>query len=136
MKKALLEHGPLAVMVNVDTEFGNYGKLKPGEPIPPDDKVPVFQGNTRQTNKDHLVLLIGWNDEKTPPAWIIQNSRGTDWGYSCNGPRIMPGDPRANDRGYMYIARDSNDIGAAAAWIEAPLLTDQQVRQIRAITLA
>jgi cathepsin L len=70
MKEALLEYGPLVVMVNIDEAFQKYpngGKVVDG----------VFIGNNHFT-PNHIVLLIGWNDQKQ--AWIIQNSVGTRWG--------------------------------------------------------
>lgn len=50
---------------------------------------------------NHAVTLVGWDDNKK--AWLMKNSWGTGWGES----------------GYMWIAYDSNNIGAYAAWVDA-----------------
>jgi hypothetical protein len=64
MKQALLEYGPLVVLVHVDDDFLAY-------------KSGVF--NKRQSRTvNHAVLLTGWDDAKR--AWRIQNSWGKEWG--------------------------------------------------------
>jgi hypothetical protein len=50
---------------------------------------------------NHAVLLIGWDEGKK--AWLIKNSWGDKWG----------------DKGYMWIQYGANNIGLAAAWVEA-----------------
>lgn len=50
---------------------------------------------------NHGVTLIGWDDYKR--AWLIKNSWGTGWG----------------EKGYMWIAYNSNKIGFAASWVQA-----------------
>jgi cathepsin L len=64
LKLALLEHGPLVVLVHVDDAFLGY-------------KEGVF--NERDPGGvNHAVLLTGWDDGKH--AWRIQNSWGEQWG--------------------------------------------------------
>jgi C1A family cysteine protease len=64
LKLALLEHGPLVVLVHVDDAFLGY-------------KGGVF--NERDPGAvNHAGLLTGWDDGKH--AWRIQNSWGTEWG--------------------------------------------------------
>lgn len=64
LKEALLEHGPLTVLVHMDDPFKAY-------------KGGVFnERNTRMVN--HAVLLLGWDDGKK--AWLLLNSWGTQWG--------------------------------------------------------
>ena len=64
LKEALLEHGPLAVLVSMDEPFKAY-------------KGGVF--NERNTDEaNHAVLLLGWDDGKK--AWLLLNSWGTQWG--------------------------------------------------------
>jgi C1A family cysteine protease len=94
MKKALIEHGPLVVMIAVDAE-GQFNNYEGG----------IFVGQSRN-GANHYVLLVGW-DERDPanPAWIIKNSYGEGWG----------------ERGYMRIKQGTNDLGVNAAWIDAPL---------------
>ena len=50
---------------------------------------------------NHGVTLMGWDDAKG--AWLIKNSWNTAWG----------------ENGYMWIAYDCNNIGYAAAWVQA-----------------
>jgi cathepsin L len=50
---------------------------------------------------NHAVTLIGWDDSKQ--AWLLKNSWGPGWG----------------DNGYMWIKYTSNNVGYAAAWVDA-----------------
>jgi cathepsin L len=50
---------------------------------------------------NHCVLITGWDENKK--AWHIKNSWSTNWG----------------EKGYMWIAYDSNKIGTSAAWVTA-----------------
>lgn len=54
-----------------------------------------------QDGVNHAVTLVGWDDSKQ--AWLIKNSWGSGWG----------------ENGYMWIAYNSNNIGYAAAWVDA-----------------
>jgi len=54
------------------------------------------------TGINHAVTIIGWDDTKS--AWLVKNSWGTGWGMS----------------GYFWIHYGSNNIGYAAAWVQAP----------------
>jgi cathepsin L len=56
---------------------------------------------------NHAVTIVGWDDANQ--AWIVKNSWGTGWGES----------------GYFRIRFGSNNIGYAAAWVEA---TDNRYR--------
>ena len=120
MKEALLEYGPLAVMVTLDKTFQKY-------PNDPDgDKVvgEVFIGKS-DFDVNHVVLLTGWDNDKD--AWIIQNSFGAKWGVSCIENHLF-NDPFSLDtvvglgrqKGCMYIGWKSNHIGKFAMWVEAP----------------
>jgi C1A family cysteine protease len=122
MKEALLDHGPLVVLVNLDDAFKSYP-----------EKGEVFT-NTNSHSVNHVVLLTGWDDAKD--AWIIQNSFGSEWGISClTGQDEQRADSgmglenvwmsgtiinMKNQRGCMYIKRRANHIGQFAMWIEAP----------------
>jgi hypothetical protein len=87
LKEALIQHGPLAAPIFYDDNLQDY-------------KGGIFAGeNMGMIN--HVVLLIGWDDEKG--AWLIKNSWGTKWG----------------EKGFGWIKYGSNNIGVFAAWIEA-----------------
>ncbi|MBI1763814.1 MAG: hypothetical protein HYR56_20510 [Acidobacteria bacterium] len=113
MKVALLEHGPLAVLVRKDDNFKAYTGG-------------VFnQHNERSVN--HAVLLTGWDEERK--AWIILNSSGREWGETCvDEAKLQDQFPgfwprplyRRHEKGCMYIAYGTSHIGTLAAWIEAP----------------
>lgn len=100
LKTALLEHGPLAVLVRITEAFqayqgGVFNEHAPGE-------------------INHAVVLLGWDDTKR--AWLIQNSWGEEWGV-----KIKPGLSNAETGGFMWIAWDSNSIGKYAAWVDAAI---------------
>lgn len=50
---------------------------------------------------NHAISIVGWDDGKG--AWLIKNSWGTGWGIN----------------GFMWIAYRSNQVGYAAAWVDA-----------------
>lgn len=64
LKAALLEHGPLAVLIRIDEPLKAY-------------KGGVFNERNPGT-VNHAVLMLGWDDRKK--AWLILNSWGTEWG--------------------------------------------------------
>jgi cathepsin L len=64
LKAALLEHGPLVVLIRIDEPFKAY-------------KGGVFNERNLGT-VNHAVLLLGWDDSKR--AWLLLNSWGTQWG--------------------------------------------------------
>jgi C1A family cysteine protease len=92
IKQALLDHGPVAVFIYAGG-FGNYWNS---------DRVI----DTDSTTGNHVVLIIGWDDDKTHSgghgAWEIKNSWGPDWGRD----------------GFGYVAYGVRDIGDNAMWIE------------------
>lgn len=83
IKNAIKACGSVGVAICAD---GRLGNVKPGE---------VFRGNARQIN--HEVILVGWDDTKSPgkTAWIMRNSWGEGWG----------------DRGYCLIEEGANGVG-------------------------
>ncbi len=89
LKRALLDHGPIVVSVNVGKWMFFY-------------RCGVFDMK-EEGRPGHSVLLVGWDDSKR--AWRIQNSWGEEWG----------------EKGFMWIAWDSNSVGHYATWIEAPI---------------
>lgn len=99
LKTALLEHGPIVVLVRITEAFqayqgGVFNEHAPGE-------------------INHAVVLIGWDDTKR--AWLIQNSWGQDWGVKIKSKF------GGEYGGYMWIAWDSNSIGKYAAWVDATI---------------
>ena len=90
LKTALIEHGPLAAPIYYDECLGAY-------------KGGVFnEFDAKESGQiNHVVLLIGWDDEKN--AWLIKNSWGEEWG----------------EKGFGWIKYGSNNIGVFAAWIDA-----------------
>ncbi len=57
--------------------------------------------NGRLRKGSHLVLIIGWDDEKQ--AWLVKNSYGKDWG----------------ENGFGWMKYGSNNIGLMAAFVVA-----------------
>jgi cathepsin L len=107
-------------------KVANWGYVSPGGGIPTPAEIkkamcdhgpvtvavrvtPAFQHyngegvfNEQDPGKiNHGVTIVGWDDDKQ--AWLIKNSWGTGWG----------------DKGYMWIAYNSNKIGLGAAWVDA-----------------
>jgi cathepsin L len=92
IKKALLEHGPVAVGVYASTDAFQY--YKGG----------VFNEHVNDKGIDHAVLIVGWDDNKGKKgAWAVRNSWDTAWG----------------EHGYIWMEYECNNIGFNAAWIEA-----------------
>jgi cathepsin L len=103
LKRAMLDHGPVAAGVTVTNQFYAYrGGVFTGEPL-------------HQAIVNHAILIVGWDDAKG--AWKIKNSWGTGWG----------------EKGYMWIAYGANNIGFDAVWVEtvkqSKLPASQYVRQ-------
>lgn len=111
LKEALLEHGPLVVLITKDEAFDNY-------------EGGIFRQLREPPNlPNHAVLLTGWHDKKK--AWIIQNSQGKEWGTSCITRESIELNPiigtiLKSEKGCMYIRWGSNNVGKFAAWVEAP----------------
>jgi cathepsin L len=90
LKRAIVEHGPVAASVWTDREFHRYRKG-------------VYEGSAavKPGTSNHVVLITGWDDERG--AWRVQNSWGLKWGES----------------GYMWIRYGANNVGLNAAWVVA-----------------
>lgn len=95
MKDALCKYGPLTVAVLATPLFQAYTGG-------------VFNEGDNSHGINHDVTLIGWDDNKG--AWLIKNSWGTNWGETGG---------YGTERGYIWIAYGSNNIGYGAAWVEA-----------------
>jgi C1A family cysteine protease len=105
IKRALCQFGPLAVAVYADDNFVAYNGG-------------VFTGfaSTNNTNAkiNHAVTLIGWDDSKGPNgAWLIKNSWGDDWGETGGF---------GQQKGYIWVDYNSNNVGYAAAWARAKVV--------------
>ena len=94
LKQALCQYGPLSVAVNVTPAFQAYTSG-------------VFNACV-SGGVNHGVTLIGWDDNKG--AWLIKNSWGTNWGETGGS---------GTERGYIWISYNCNNIGYAAAWVQA-----------------
>jgi C1A family cysteine protease len=103
IKLALCAHGPLATAVYADEAFQAYtGGANGGEVF----DEPFIQIGPHQVN--HGVVILGWDDQKK--AWLIRNSWGPGWGTRAG---------YGNEKGYMWIAYSTNNIGIATAWVDA-----------------
>ena len=88
LKRDLITYGPVVASMNVDSCLILYGGG-------------VFNEETSKDGPYHLVLIIGWDDEKN--AWLVKNSFGEEWG----------------EKGFGWIKYNSNNIGKWAAWVMA-----------------
>jgi cathepsin L len=96
IKTALCQHGPLATAVMVDAPFQAYTGG-------------VFDEHTKSFSWiNHGVTIVGWDNSKN--AWLIKNSWGTGWGETGGF---------GSERGYMWIAYNTNNVGIATAWVDA-----------------
>ena len=106
LKKAILEYGVVASMVNT----GLPNKSPPKGAITWDDyHGGVFSGIPSSSYEpgeiDHDVLLVGWKDTESGKGyWIIRNSWGESWG--------------GENKGFIYLPYGCNNIGCTAAWTQ------------------
>ena len=93
VKRAIMDYGPVAVAVYVDTVFQAYDSG-------------VFNAcavGVDYRDVNHAVLLVGWDDSRgTDGVWIVRNSWNTSWG----------------EDGYMYIEYGCSLIGVGASYAE------------------
>ena len=113
LKKALIEHGPLAMPIHGDSCFIVY-------------QGGIFNGHNMGF-PNHVMVLIGWDDAKQ--AWLVKNSWGEAWGekgyawvaYGSNsigyGSTMIWRDYRAAVRAAHMNGRPANvrDAGHVAA---------------------
>lgn len=95
IKAAMCEHGPLATAVMADSGFQGYTGG-------------VYSSNQTYPWINHGVVIIGWDNDRK--SWLIRNSWGVNWGETGGF---------GTERGYMWIAYGSNNIGIATAWVDA-----------------
>lgn len=89
IKSALVNYGPVAVGIYVNSAFQAYGGG-------------IFNNNDDKTI-NHAVVLVGWDDSQgTSGVWILRNSWGTSWG----------------ENGYMRIEYGCCQVGYAANYVD------------------
>jgi hypothetical protein len=89
IKEAILEHGPVAVCVCVDSAFQGYDGG-------------VFNAHA-DGQINHAVTLVGWDDNQgAAGVWYLRNSWGAGWG----------------EDGYMRIEYGCSRVGYAAAYVD------------------
>src|SRR5262249_24463421 len=91
LKEALTAHGPLYVAVFSRTRA--FHEYRGG----------VHREDLDHDRTSHAVLLVGWDDSRGGGAWRIKNCWGERWG----------------EKGSMWIAYGSNNLGNHAAAVEA-----------------
>ena len=64
-------------------------------------KCGVFNERNPDKGINHSIVIVGWDDNNH--AWLIKNSWSTNWGIA----------------GYGWVDYGTNNIGTAAAWVEA-----------------
>ena len=93
MKKAMCEHGPVAVSLWASEAMKHLA----------DDQTfntPYDDWKSHLTKSNHAVLLVGWDDVKQ--AWLIKNSWGEGWGFG----------------GYGWMAYGTNNVGVhGSMWV-------------------
>lgn len=67
VQQALLERGPLVVLMRAQADFWFYGSG-------------IYRAVTRQAAGYHVVALFGYNEPER--YWIVKNSWGTGWGMN------------------------------------------------------
>jgi len=91
MKQAILDYGPIAVAVYVNSAFQYYTGG-------------IFN-DSGGGSVNHAVALVGWDDTQgTSGVWILRNSWGTGWG----------------EYGYMRIEYGCSSIGYHATYVDYP----------------
>ena len=91
IKAAIYAYGPVATSIHAD--YDAFKAYNGG----------IFNA-CEDSDTDHAVVLVGWNDNEGGGVWILRNSWGTDWGSG----------------GYMRIPYGCSRVGHAANYIEYP----------------
>ncbi len=88
IKQAILDHGPVATCVYVNSAFHGYSGG-------------VFNGCQNKAI-NHVVVLVGWDDTQGDEGvWIMRNSWGPNWG----------------EDGYMRIKYNCSKIGFVTCYV-------------------
>eukprot|EP00999_Lentomonas_sp_LEN2_P002997 NODE_853_length_1153_cov_212.752437_g811_i0.p1 GENE.NODE_853_length_1153_cov_212.752437_g811_i0~~NODE_853_length_1153_cov_212.752437_g811_i0.p1 ORF type:complete len:323 (+),score=79.77 NODE_853_length_1153_cov_212.752437_g811_i0:69-1037(+) len=80
MARYMFQHGPLQIGVDALSWQSYSGGI---------------MSNCYGRQLDHSVLAVGYNDNHSPPYWIVKNSWGTSWG----------------ENGYIRLAKGSDQCG-------------------------
>jgi cysteine peptidase B len=85
MATFVFEHGPLSIGVDAASGWQSYtgGVMK----------------NCFGRQLDHGVLVVGFDEEASPPYWIVKNSWGTSWG----------------ENGYIRLEKGTDQCGLTMA---------------------
>jgi C1A family cysteine protease len=93
LKRALLDHGPLEVGIEVSKTFSNHKGAEVIEKLPEDEQKGA-----------HSVLLVGWDDSKgARGAWKVMNHHGAEWG----------------EAGFGWLGYGYNNFAHYAIWVRA-----------------
>jgi hypothetical protein len=93
LKQAILDHGPITVCVVAGPLGSPFHAYQGG----------IFNAcSGSSSDHDHMVVLVGWDDNQAGGVWFARNSWGTDWG----------------ENGYMRIKYNCSNIGYAACYID------------------
>ncbi len=98
LKKALCDHGPIAVAIDASPNFLQYK----GGVFSENQSPYAIATRPNQIAVNHAIVIVGWDDKKN--AWAIKNSWGPNWGV---------------DSGFGWVNYNTNNIGFGAAWVEA-----------------
>jgi inhibitor of cysteine peptidase len=91
IKWAIYNYGPVTTTVCAGRAFHDYN-----EGLFSTDETSQCDGWI-----NHMVILVGWNDNNGNGFWKLRNSWGTDWGYS----------------GYMQIRYGTSRVGFHSSWV-------------------
>lgn len=84
--EALMKHGPLAIGIDADYDFGLYS----------DGVYYEKRCSTRPSRLNHAVILVGWGERNGEPYFIVRNTWSSFWGQ--NGYIFMQGWQRLRRR--------------------------------------
>ncbi|MBW2709168.1 MAG: hypothetical protein JRD04_07800 [Deltaproteobacteria bacterium] len=96
IKTAIMTYGVVVAAVEVGSAFQAYNGG-----IYQDSNITCSSSPCYYTPTNHIIALVGWNDNGGDGYWILRNSWGTTWGES----------------GYMRINYTSSHVGCEAAYL-------------------
>ena len=96
IKTAIMTYGVIDTAVYVGSAFQGYSGG-----IYQDSKTSCYSNPCYYTPTNHIIALVGWDDNGGNGYWILRNSWGTSWGES----------------GYMRIKYTSARVACEAAYL-------------------